>query len=258
MILQDQGALNVDDNICNYITECPVNWGKITLHHLLTHISGIPNFTDFDDYEETDDFPTTPLETIARFAPLELDFTPGSQWEYSNSGYIILGYIIEQVSGQTYDAFIKENIFEPLQMMDSGYDHNLEDIAKGYAGHGTAWRDADYVDMSIPYAAGALYSTVEDMYLWDQALYSTTLIPQNILDSIFTSYTETPIGGYGYGWFLGKKHTQRAIWHGGGGDGFVTMIERFPVSKSTIIVLCNRETTDIRAIRDEIGKMLFE
>jgi CubicO group peptidase (beta-lactamase class C family) len=257
LILQDQGALDVQDRLCDYVADCPLAWKDITLHQLLVHTSGIPDFADLPNYEATKGIPATPLEIIDRFRSLPLDFAPGQEWRYSNSGYILLGYIIEQVSGQPYDAFIQEHIFQPLGMADSGYDHNLDIVATGYTGEDGRWRKADYIDMSIPYAAGALYSTVEDMYRWDQALYTEQLVPQALLGRMFTSFADSPLGGYGYGWFITRQHNRPVVRHGGGGDGFITLIERYPDDRVTIIVLCNRENADLGTIVTRIGQEVF-
>jgi CubicO group peptidase (beta-lactamase class C family) len=152
----------------------------------LTHTSGIPEFTDFPDYETTKTMPSSPLQTILRFQDRLLDFQPGERWSYSNSGYIVLGYIIEQASGQSYEMFLQQNIFEPVQMKNTGYEHDDGSLAMGYTGFYDRWEKADYIDMSIPYAAGGLYSTIEDLYRWDQVLYTEQLMSLELLHSMFT------------------------------------------------------------------------
>ena len=254
LMLQQRGALDVHDTVCSYLDPCPSAWQAITIHHLLVHTSGIPDFVDLTDYESFKGLPTTPLELIARFRDLPLLFSPGDTWSYSNSGYIVLGYIIERVSGQTYADFIQDNIFTPLHMEDSGYDPAETTIAVGYLDR---WDVAGYVDASVAYAAGALYSTVEDMYRWDQALYTEQLLPQDLLDDLFAPYADTPIGSYGYGWFTSREYNQQVIEHGGGGDGFITLIKRFPRDRVTLILLSNRESTDIGAIADALAGMVF-
>jgi CubicO group peptidase (beta-lactamase class C family) len=169
LILQEQGKLHVQDPICQYLSLCPAAWEAITIHHLLTHTSGIPSFTSFPDYVTSRATPSSPGQTFGRFKDMPLDFQPGEKWSYSNSGYIVLGLIIEQASGKSYEEFLHHNIFVPLQMNNSGYDHNDGSLAIGYSGGIGQWRTAPYIDMSIPYAAGGLYATVEDMYRWDQA-----------------------------------------------------------------------------------------
>jgi CubicO group peptidase (beta-lactamase class C family) len=257
MILASVGLLAVDDPVCDHLEDCPSAWEHITIHDLLVHTSGIIDFTDLPEYEPTKDQPLTSVEVVARFKDLPLELNPGEQWRYSNSGYAVLGLVIETVSGTPYDQFIQENIFIPLGMGDSGFDHGREEVAKGYTGEGENWHPGDYIDMSVAYAAGALYSTVEDMYMWDQALYSDQLLPQELMEQVFKPYedTGTPLGAYGYGWFITEKHNQDVFRHGGGGDGFVTMIERYPEPRLALILLSNRETTDLGAITDRVARM---
>jgi len=284
LMLQAQNKLNVQDPICRYIPECPETWQDITIHHLLTHTSGIPDFTKFPDYETTRATPASPLQTIAHFKDKPIDFQPGEKWSYSNSGYILLGYIIEQASGQSYETFLHQNIFEPVQMKNTGYDHNDGSLATGYTGSYDHWEKADYMDMTIPYAAGGLYSTVEDLYRWDQILYTEQLIPRGLLNLMFTSYAKIPGAdlSYGYGWFVGKMNNHQVISHGdgilnsaaasrsytsesGNGpqgnndiEGFATEIRRYTDDKVTIIILSNRDTTNVGTISDQIAKAILE
>ena len=203
LLLEQQGKLTVQDRICTYVFECPTAWQDITIHHLLTHTSGIRNFTNMQEYQKTKTLPTTPVQTIARFKDMPLDFAPGTRWSYSNSGYLVLGAIIERVARQPYPQFLREQIFDPLQMDGTGYETELvvEHRAQGYTIGGRF--TAAYVDMSQPHAAGGLYSTVEDLYRWDQALYTEQLVPQAARDAMFTAHHTFPApedGGYGYGW----------------------------------------------------------
>src|SRR5690242_2552197 len=161
MMLQEQGKLSVQDSICKYVTDCPAAWQPITLHHLLSHTGGVPNFTSFPDYLKTMALPTTVEALIARFKDKPLDFQPGEKWSYSNSGYVLLGHVIEKVSGQSYEAFLQERIFAPLGMKNTGYDHNADVLphrAAGYMPRGDKVVNARYLDMTIPFSAGGLYS----------------------------------------------------------------------------------------------------
>ena len=118
-----------------YLPDAPAAWDKITIFHLLTHTSGIPNFTGFADYQKLEPFAATSEQLVARFRDKPLDFEPGEKWQYSNSGYVLLGYLIEKITGESYEKFVRENIFTPLGMKDSGYDSNSEVIphrASGY------------------------------------------------------------------------------------------------------------------------------
>jgi CubicO group peptidase (beta-lactamase class C family) len=257
LILQAQGKLNVQDRICTYLADCPTTWQQITIHHLLTHTSGIPDFTSFPDFKITMRSPSSPTETIARFKDKPLAFQPGKKFSYSNSGYVVLGAIIEQASGKSYEAFLQENIFVPLQMVDSGYDHNNGDLAIGYRNQTNL---ADFIDMSIPYAAGGLYSTVEDLYRWDQALYTDKLIPKNLRDKMFTPFAQlqdTGGFGYGYGWGIGKEGDRPVLSHTGGIKGFSSSIARYPNDKVVIIVLGNREDVNSGNIGVQLAKIVF-
>ncbi|MFM9263594.1 serine hydrolase [Tychonema sp. BBK16] len=258
LILQARGKLNVHDRICTYLAGCPTAWQPITIHQLLTHTSGIPDFTSFPDFLTTQGSPSSPTETIARFKDKPLDFQPGEKFSYSNSGYVVLGAIIEQASGKRYEAFLQENIFVPLQMVDSGYDHNNGGLAIGYRDQTSV--PADFINMSIPYAAGGLYSTVEDLYRWDQSLYTDKLIPKDLLDKMFTAFA--PIAdsggfGYGYGWLIGKEFDRSVVSHGGGISGFKTAIARYPNDKVVIIVLGNREDVNSGDIGVQLAKIVF-
>jgi CubicO group peptidase (beta-lactamase class C family) len=260
LMLQQEGKLNVQDPICPYFYACPEAWQPITIHHLLTHTSGIYNFTNASDYLDFNNQFASPNTIIDRFRDMPLDFAPGESWSYSNSGYVLLGYIIERISS-SYALFLQLNIFEPLGMANTGYDHNrdiLPDRAQGYSNSIT---NADYIDMSVPYAAGGLYSTVEDLFLWDQALYTDKLVSQSLRDEMFTPFVpipDSPYGySYGYGWTIGKLFNQQNFSHSGGIEGFVTIIDRYPESKVVIIVLSNLETADVNAISIKIGGMIF-
>jgi CubicO group peptidase (beta-lactamase class C family) len=258
LMLQEQGKLNVQDPICQFISNCPAAWKEITLHHLLTHTSGIPDFIGSADYAEIKATPSPPDQTILRFKDKPLDFKPGEKWSYSNSNYILLGTIIERVSGQTYEDFLQKNIFEPLKMVNTGYDHNRMDLAAGYANQTII--KADDVDMSIPYAAGGLYSTVEDLYRWDQALSTEQLVPQKALDTMFTAHASVPDSGglgYGYGWFIGQWLNRRNIFHGGSLVGYTSLIDRYPDDKVTVIVLTNQENLDPATTSDMVEKKIF-
>lgn len=241
LMLQEQGQLDVQDPICDYVTDCPEAWRSIIIHHLLAHASGIPNFTEFLDYSETMALKSDVVETISRFRNKPLDFEPGTHFCYSNSGYIVLGYIIKKIAGTDYDQFLQENIFQPLGMLDTGYDHPglvLKHRASGYRDMGNGkYKRAAYVHMSLPYAAGGLYSTVEDLYRWDRALYTETLVSQPSLELMFTPHAQD----YGYGWRIRKGPNGTSIGHTGEISGFTTFIGRFVDDDVVVIVLSNIE-----------------
>jgi CubicO group peptidase (beta-lactamase class C family) len=174
LLLQERGKLNVEDSVKKYMADAPAAWDKVTIYHLLTHTSGIPSFTSFPEYSKWEPFAATPAEEVARFRDKPLDFAPGEKWNYSNSGYVLLGYLIEKIAGVTYEKFVRENIFTPLGMQDSGYDSNSAVIARRAAGY-TKGKDglenAGFINMTIPFAAGSLYSTTLDLLKWEQGLF---------------------------------------------------------------------------------------
>ena len=205
LILQERGKLNVHDKVKKHFPEAPKAWDEITIEHLLTHTSGIPNYTESLEFLRTLPVRVSLKELIAKFKDRPLDFKPGAKFKYSNSGYIMLGQIIETASGKNYPSFMKEAIFGPLDMKDTGYDNAtaiIKNRASGYTRRlGIVLTNCDYIDMSIPHAAGALYSTVLDLLKWDQALYSEKLVPRKSLEAMFTPHKDN----YGYGWIIDKK-----------------------------------------------------
>lgn len=250
MQLVAEGKLDLQAPISKYLPDySKVNGDKITTHQLLTHTSGTPNYTSFPNFfKELSRNPHTPTEMLEMFADSTLTFKPGAQFAYSNSGYILLGAIIEKVTGKTYEAVLQEKIFDPLNMKDSGYDHHntiLKKRATGYEMKGSIPENSPYIDMSTPYAAGSLYSTVDDLYLWDQALYTNKLLSQQYMDMLFEKYVPAFGQYYGYGWSVGHfpigntKDSVQIIGHGGGINGFNTLITRMPQDKSTVILLNN-------------------
>ncbi len=259
LILESQGKLKVTDPICNYLSECPDAWKAITIQHLLTHTSGIPNYTVLPGYLEARSTPATPEQMIDRFRNLPLDFQPGESLRYSNSGYTLLGSIIERVSGKSYEDFLQEAIFLPLKLSNTGYDHNSDTLAVGYA-DGYSVLPAHYIDMSIPYAAGALYSTVEDLYAWNQSLYTEQLVPQKYLDEMFAPQVKIGEAGeyaYGYGWVMGKERGHAFVAHTGSIEGFSSIIMHYPEEQVTIIILSNQNNNDVELINEIISKKIL-
>ncbi|HYV90809.1 MAG TPA: serine hydrolase domain-containing protein, partial [Chitinophagales bacterium] len=194
LILQLVAAnkLKLDAPISTYLPDYPKKTGDmVTIHHLLTHTSGIPSYTDFPVFREMMRNTYRPEEIVKLFADSALQFTPGEKYQYSNSGYILLGYIIEKITGESYEQVLQSKIFKPLKMNNSGYDHNdavIQNRASGYNRVGTTYQNANYIDMSVPFSAGGIYSTIEDMYLWDQALYTEKLLPKKYMDLLFQKY----------------------------------------------------------------------
>jgi CubicO group peptidase (beta-lactamase class C family) len=174
LLLEERGKLRIDEPVRTYHPDAPAAWDKITLFHLLAHTSGIPDYTTLSEYDSLRTIRTTPKQLVRRFRDRALDFAPGTQMRYSNSGYVLLGAILEKTSGASYAQFVQENIFTPLGMKDSGYDSSSTIIARRAAGYEASRNgpvNARYLDMSIPFAAGALCSTTEDLLRWQRALF---------------------------------------------------------------------------------------
>jgi CubicO group peptidase (beta-lactamase class C family) len=238
MLLEERGKLKVEDCITKYITDAPEAWGDLTIHHLLTHTSGVPSFTSMPEYRRDMMLAQSIDQMVARFKEKPLSFVPGEEYEYSNSGYFLLGTIVEKASGVSYDEFIRKEICEPLKLHDTGYDRFrtvLKHRASGYLRRSHSIIHDAYLDMSQPYAAGALYSTVEDLNRWDQALRRRELISEDRYERMFTPEKN----GYAYGWGVRTKSGRKTISHGGGINGFRSHILRYPDEKLCVVVLCN-------------------
>ena len=238
LLLEERAKLKTDDAVSKYVPNAPAAWAKISIDHLLTHTSGIPNFTSFPEYQRFQTEPTTPEKLLAFFRDKPLEFEPGSKWNYSNSGYEVLGYIIEKVTGQSYQQFLQENIFKPLEMKDSGYDSNSRVIphhAYGYTPGPQGITDAGYVDMTVPYAAGGLYSTTGDLLKWQNGLYGGRVLTPASLEKMTRPFRND----YGCGLFISTVNGHKRMEHGGGIQGFNSELVYWPDEKMTIVVLAN-------------------
>ena len=188
-----------------------------------------------------------------------MDFTPGKRYKYSNSGYIILGKIIENISKSTYGDYLSDNIFSIIGMNNSGYlntNENINNQAIGYTNNDT---EEQYIDMSIPYAAGGLYSTVEDLFKWDCALYSYIVLDRDLITEMMSPHVAIVRNTdfYGYGWMVGKRYGKKLITHGGGIECFSSQISKYVDDDFTIIVLCNKGNTSAGFIENAIAKIIF-
>ena len=256
LILQEEGKLAVQDSISKYVSTCPDAWKPITIHQLLNHTSGIPGFTEFPDNEQFERLTANVTDTVKRFRDKPLEFPPGTRFKYSNSGYVLLGHIIENISGKSYESFIRERIFAPLRMENSGYDHPwtiLKHRAAGYARKDGVLVNCVHFEMDTPHAAGALYSTVEDLLLWDQALYGTRMVSKKSLDAMFTNEKY----GYAYGWNIRQRFGRKCAEHGGGISDFSTFIERYPAEKVVVVLLSNFQFAVSGQIAHNLAAIFF-
>lgn len=249
MQLYEKGLLNLDDTLDKYIADYPKG-NKVTIHHLLTHTSGIFNHTRIERFAKNIMRNTHSVENlIEEFKNLPYDFEPGTKHSYSNSGFILLGYIIEKVSKRSYEQYMHEFIFNKLSMYDSGYDDHIRLIknrASGYSldGEEKLLSNCDFIDMSVPYAAGALYSTVEDLHIWNKGLFQGKVISEESLNQMISKHANAgDEGSYGYGIFindveLGGK-VRKKISHGGGIPGFFSANSIFLTEDIQIIMVTN-------------------
>jgi CubicO group peptidase (beta-lactamase class C family) len=238
LLLQERGKLNVEDPVKKYMADAPSAWDKVTIYHVLTHTSGIPSFTGFPEYPKWEPFAATPAEEVACFRDKPLDFAPGERFSYSNSGYVLLGYLIEKITGGSYEKFVRENIFTPLGMQDSGYDSNSALIARRAAGYSPGkdgLENTGYINMTIPFSAGALYSTTGDLLKWEQGLFGGKLLSEASLKTMTTPFKSD----YACGLFVATKAGRKEIEHGGGIEGFNTQLTYYPDDKLTVVVLAN-------------------
>jgi CubicO group peptidase (beta-lactamase class C family) len=263
LLLQDDGRLTVDDPICMHLAGCPAAWAPITIQHLLDHASGIPDYVNAPDFPAHIGEPATEDQLIARFRDLPLEFTPGSRWSYSNSGYLLLGAIIARTSGQPYADFLRDRIFTPLGMADTAYDDDHPPLGSHATGYLSPHVLPVFIAMSELDAAGALASTVGDLARWDRALRAGAIGSAAARAQMMTAHIACPAGGcalatdvgYGDGWFLADVDGDRYVYHWGRIDGFRSSNGFFPDLDVTVIVLSNLETIDTFGIASRLGEL---
>lgn len=255
--LAEQGKVSLDDPVSKYYPAAPEAWAPITVKHLLTHSSGIPSYTAIQGFfggpSRVD---RTPEEIIALTRDKPLEFKPGEKYAYNNTGYVLLGHVIAKASGQTYQAYLQDHIFTPLGLKDTGYDFSETIIprrAAGYGLFGGKIGNAPYLAMSLPHAAGSLYSTADDLLAWQQALLAGKVISPASVTAMFTDQGF----GYGYGQFIEVRDGKRFWNHAGGINGFVTMLALYPDDGLTIVVLSNFNSADMGRITRRLGELYF-
>lgn len=226
--LMEEGKISLQDEITKYIPDYPTQGYKVTIEHLLTHTSGIVSYTNMAKFgSELMTRDMKPTELIDVFKNEKFEFAPGEKWNYNNSGYFLLGYIIEKITGITYADYIEKTIFQPLGMKNSLYGSNSKLIpnrAQGYEPGPTGIQNATYLSMTLPYAAGSLMSTVNDCYIWNKALNEGKIIKRETLEKAFVPYVlkSGKKTSYGYGWSIGEIEGQKLVQHSGGINGFLT------------------------------------
>jgi CubicO group peptidase (beta-lactamase class C family) len=263
--LAEEGKIELQAPIRTYLPGYPEPQGsKVTVHHLLNHTSGIPSYTGLPDFGAMVRDPYEPDELIAVVSSLPLEFEPGTDWAYNNSGYFLLGRILENVTGEDYADLLRERLLAPVGLDDSGYDDyaGIESReAEGYRNALTGLEHAAYLDTSLPYAAGMMYSTVRDLYAWDRALYdgATPFGEMGTKELWFTPGLQD----YAYGWHVADVQvgeegpTVRVIEHGGGINGFSTAFRRYPGQQNLVVVIDNAEGNS-GAVADQIARVLYD
>ncbi|MFQ6041535.1 MAG: serine hydrolase [Candidatus Poribacteria bacterium] len=246
--LQEDGLLSVNDPLSKFIPDYP-RGDEVTIHHLLGHTSGIHSYTSKPEFHKTVMEEVKPEELIESFKHDEFDFDPGEKWLYDNSGYFLLGYIVEKVSGESFGDYLKSHFFEPLGMKNTGVHSwrlNLENEASGYSYKNGEFHPAMKWDMSQAGGAGALYSTVGDLYRWNEGIFNGKVLSESSLKAAFTpvklndgSEANAMGAKYGYGWLLSEVRGLKQIGHSGGFDGFNAYLTRYPEQNFTVAVLTN-------------------
>ena len=260
MMLEEQGKLNVSDSISKYIPDYP-NGNNITLHHLLTHTSGIKDFTKMNSIMGIAKKDMSPKDLVNFFKDQPTDFLPGEKFFYNNSGYVVLGYIIELVSGKTYEDFIEKNIFEKLGMNNSRYASDREIVKRRAYGYHNRdeFTNKMYVSLSIPFASGSLMSTVDDMLTWQLAINDDLLVNKKTKEKVFANYTlnNGESINYGYGWHLKTIEGVPTREHGGSIFGFKSMGVYVPSIDLLVVGFSNCDCNSPTKITRDIAALVI-
>ena len=257
LLLQESGKLRVDDPICKYVDACPDSWRPITVRYLLTHTSGILNYTELPDYFENRSLESFMLDAVKRIRAMPLQFSPGDRFAYSNTGYNLLHEIVQKASGQRCEDFLQSKILNSLGMRNTGFLESsnirhviIKNLATGYTDGVGPLELAPWVH---PNGGGRMYSTAEDMCLWGQALLAGKLLSVQSLAESFTPGK----GDYGYGWFIFKKGKHPFATHSGNIPGFGATLVQYLDQKLTIFVASNLDTAPTNRIQEDIAKIMF-
>ena len=254
--LAEQGKLALDDPLSKFIPAAPETWRPVTLRQLLAHTGGVPSFTDQPDYRKWKLTSATPEDLMRHIADRPLEFPPGEKFKYSNTGYVLLGWVVELASGESYERFLRTQFFEPLGLEDTGYDSNralLPQRAAGYIRGPKGLLNASFIDMHVPGAAGALYSTTGDMLRWTRALFGGKVLSAASLEQMTTPVRQN----YAFGLTVATVKGRQVIAHSGGIDGFNSRVAYYPESKLTVVVLANVEGPEYTQIADDMAALAF-
>jgi CubicO group peptidase (beta-lactamase class C family) len=253
--LAEEGKLGLTDKLTKYIPDFPKG-DSVTIHMLLNHTSGIASYTSQPDFPKVFMLSLGRDSMISFFKNRPYNFSPGTKFLYNNSCYFLLGYIIEKVSGQSYNDYLRRHILDKLGMMNTGVDM-LDSIlpmrAHGYAKAKNKYVNAEFISLDWPFSAGRLFSTVDDMYKWDRALYGTSIISANSKQKMFTP----GMSKYGYGIIIDSMENHYRTWHNGGIPGFVSNISRYVNDDVTVIVLSN-DSYNADLVANGLASIVFD
>ena len=257
LILEERGLLRVEDSLKKYFPEWVDLNPKITIHHLLTHTSGIFNYSNLPDSHITfQRMYHKKSDLLKMFLSKPLDFEPGTQWNYSNTGYYLLGMLIEKLSGKTYNEFLIENIFLPLGMFNTGLDDEkkiIENKASGYYLNGNELIHCNYINMNLMFSSGGMYSTTEDLLICSQALNNGKLLSRKSIEKMNNPY----MNNYGYGVAINMNGNRRVIHHSGSCEGFMSEIHRYVDDDFAVVVLSNYGFTAVNKLCKVITSIAF-
>jgi CubicO group peptidase (beta-lactamase class C family) len=262
MMLVEEGKIRLNDPVTKYLKGTPATWQQVTISELLSHTAG---FTDYPkDFDFRKDYTEAQLLRIVEGMPLA--FAPGTKWSYSNLGYLTLGILIHQVTGEFYGDFLEEKIFRPLGMNTTRIISEADIVPNRAAGYRLVKgeiKNQEWVSPSLNTTAdGALYFSILDLAKWDAALYTEDLLDRSSLDQMWTvkklKNGQPNSGQYGFGWFIENKNGHRMVGHDGAWQGFETNISRYVDDKLTVVVLANLDEAAPEAIADEVAKMYLD
>jgi len=261
MQLNEQGLIDVEDTVSKYLPDFP-NGDLITLHNLLTHTSGLKNYTEIKEFLTLKPESKDPMTVIDLIKDMPLEFEPGKEFRYSNTNYTLLGIIIEKATNMSFEDYLQKNIFAPLNMSSTGicYGKNNELYdATPYSGYLEVVPVDDELVLTQAYGAGNIYSTVEDLYRWDRGLKTEQLVKKETLDKIFTEHVAVSEGGsYGYGWMIAHTDNGKQILHGGNTFGFTSNIAKYIDEDLTIIILTNNGYYNISSLTETLANIVFK
>lgn len=265
MMLVEEGKISLEDKISKHLADLPAAWQNVTIRQLLNHTSGIPNWRDYSAQIGSMESSYTKAEVLKPLKDLPLVFPSGENWAYCETNFFLLGMLIEKISGKTYEQFLRERIFAPLEMRDTRMDSAVEIIANradGYEWKNNTYQNAVWYNPTLTFSTAGLVSNVLDLAKWDAALYTEKLLKKRTLDQMWTNArlnNGTVVPDYGLAFGMSPFRGHKRVGHVGGAEGFATAISRFIDDKVTVIVLSNagQEGFAISEIANEIASFYF-